>query len=847
MMRAMRRGWNRHGPAGLAVGLCLGAQAVLAASPGAVPDAAPGSAPAPISSPAAAVPPPEPVAELRRRPAADSLTVSEDLARALWRPKSDLAPERAVGMPPFCGGGYLSLDFPFPVGADSDGYPIDAAGDTASYQVDGEVVLIGNVRIDQGNRTLKAARAELDHATGRGRAEGGVLLVQPGTVLQGDRADIDTDTGAAELEDVQFVLLDSEFRGVADALAQDEAGTLLMTRGNFTRCEPGNGNWRIGASQIEVEQDSVFGVARHAVVRVRGVPVFYTPRIRFPVTDDRQSGWMFPNLAYSDEDGTDVSVPYYLNLAPNYDATLLPRYVSRRGAGLEGEFRHMSGWQDTTLSGAILGDDDLYNGTYDRDDFEALVDDGEIVGEFVPEDRWLYAMDHSGVIGNVQTRVDYTAVSDRDYFRDLGSDLGVSSRIELERRGEIQYASGGLFMRVWAQRFQRLDEARVDPYQRLPEVEMTYTGSLPGPLEWSLGAEFVTFTRDNDDLTGLGAAVGDRVHLEPRIRLPLAAPWGFLTLAGGFRHTSYDLSDVPTTVEAKPERNIGLGSAHGGLFFERDLTLFGKDLVQTLEPQLFYLYQEYADQQDLPLFDATQLTFGYGQLFRDNRFSGLDRIGDANQLSTGVTTRFIDPRSGREYLRASLGEIVYFDDRRVTLGGSVTAEEERTTSALAAEMAARVASDWSISGTVVWDKYDNRTEEVAAGIQYRSDNRHIVNLGYRKRLANDIDQTDLSVYWPITRHFAVMGRWNYDVVSGRTIEGFGGIEYNDCCWRLRLMARRFLDSPTGRNLEDVEADEGIFLQVVFKGLAGLGSKMESVLQRGIKGYRPETATNGFTY
>ena len=255
MMRAMRRGWNRHGPVGLAVGLCLGAQAVLAAVPGPAADAsAPAADPLVTAGGRAAVPPPEPVAELRRRTDAGVLNVSDDLAASLWRPRSDLAPDRAAAIAPFCGGGYLTLDFPFPVTTEPDGFPIDAVGDTASYQVDGEVVLIGNVRLDQGNRTLKAARAELDHATGKGRAEGGVLLVEPGAVLQGERAEIDTDSGAAALEDVQFVLLDSEFRGTAHALAQDETGTLIMSRGNFTRCEPGNGNWRIGASEIEVER-----------------------------------------------------------------------------------------------------------------------------------------------------------------------------------------------------------------------------------------------------------------------------------------------------------------------------------------------------------------------------------------------------------------------------------------------------------------------------------------------------------------------------------------------------------------------------------------------------------------
>ncbi|MEQ8857220.1 MAG: LPS-assembly protein LptD [Pseudomonadales bacterium] len=762
-----------------------------------------------------------------------------DLASSLWVPRTELPAERLAGRMEFCSGGYRELTFAHPLGSDPDTFPIRGASDTVSYDVDGDIELVGNVRIDQGNRTVEAARTRLRHDSRRAEASGGVRLKEPGLVVQGSAADVDLKSGAATVDNVQFVLIDAGLRGEARSLGQDEANTLVMTDGSFTRCEPGNDSWRIGASSVRVEQGEVFGRARNAVVRVGPVPVFYAPYIRFPVSDERQSGWLFPNLGYSNEDGIDVSLPYYLNLAPDYDATLIPRYVADRGVGLEGEFRHLSGWEETTLAGAFLYDDDLYDGELERDDFDALAAEGLISGEFVPADRWLYAMEHAGGFGNFATRVDYTAVSDRDYFRNLGSDLGVSSQIELERRGEIEYAAGDLLVRLWAQRFQRLDEGLIDPYQRLPEVDLSYSRRLLGPLEWSLGASYVTFTRDNDALSGIAAAVGDRAHVEPRVRIPLSSAWGFLTLTGGYRYTAYDLRDVPDAVDATPTRSIGLGSVNTGLFFERDLNLFGASVVQTLEPQLYYLYQEYVDQDELPSFDASRLTFGYSQLFRDNRFSGVDRIGDANQLSVGLTTRFLGRRDGREYFRASVGEIVYFDDRRVTLSGTVGDDERQTTSALAVELAASIAGGWGMNGTVIWDPNDGQVDELGAGLQYRRDNRHIVNLGYRKRIEDNIDQTDLSFYWPVSERFALMGRWNYDVVSGRTIEGFGGVEYNDCCWRIGLMARRFIDSPTGRFIDSVKADEGIFLQIVFKGLAGFGNKLESVLERGIRGYRME--------
>ncbi len=762
------------------------------------------------------------------------------LADSMWVPRNQLSAAQAATIPEFCDGAYRTFNYPYPAGSEADRYPLHAAADRASYTLQGDVELHGEVHLQQGNRVLAASQARLDHVTRIATVTGGVRLQEPGLAIQGQQGVVNLDTHAATIHDVEFVLLDSALRGTARTVAQDGKGDLAMRRGSFTRCEPGSGNWLITASSVDVQKGAVFGTARNAVVRVKHVPVFYAPYLRFPVSDARQSGWLFPTLAYSNEDGTDVTLPYYFNLAPNYDATLTPRYITKRGPGVEGEFRHLSSWEETALSAAFLYEDDLYNGTYSRQDFRKLEAAGQVGGDFVPENRWLYAMEHSGGFGNFSTRVDYAAVSDRDYFRDLGSDLGVSSAIELERRGQIEYATGGLLMRFWAQRFQRLDDIQVDPYQRLPELDLSYTGDLPGPLQWSVASSAVTFTRPNDDLTGLAAAVGDRIHVEPRINLPLAAAWGFLNLTGGYRYTEYHLRDVPDTVDTTPQRDIGLGIAHAGLNFERDVNFFDTHLVQTLEPQLYYLYQEYEPQNQLPEFDSTTLTFSFSQLFRDNRFAGLDRIGDANQLSIGLTTRLLDPTSGREYLRASAGVIDYFRDRRVTLSGPPGPTERQSTSSIAGELAAPLAGGWSASSSVIWNPHEEQWDEGAVALQYRGDNRHIVNLGYRKRLVDDIQQSDASLYWPVSDRYAVIGRWNYDFISGRTIEGFGGIEYNDCCWQIRLMVRHFLNSPTGRNLDTVESDEGVLLQIVFKGLAGFGDQMESVLQRGIRGYRTET-------
>jgi LPS-assembly protein len=765
-------------------------------------------------------------------------------ASRYWHVRDDLPPARQRQLAGYCAGAYVKPRFAPAAKGPLNEQPVHGEAQSAEYWVDGKVTLTGNVKLQQGNRTVTTHQASLDTETLEAVLTGGVLFEEPFVAIQGEGAELNLDTKAADLDDVQFFLFQPELRGDAQQLLRDELGTLALKDAEFTRCEPGNNGWRINSSRMTVEEGAIFATARNATVRMKGVPIFYTPYIRFPVSDDRQSGFLFPSIEYSGSEGLDLTLPYYFNLAPNYDATLSPRYIGKRGINLEGEFRHLSSWQTTTLNAAILPDDDLFDGTFDKDDFADAVEQGLVAGEFKPADRWLYGMRHQGRLGHFSSRVNYTAVSDRDYFRDLGSDLGVSSRIDLERVGELQYARGGFFARVWAQRFQRLDEVTTDPYQRLPELELGYSGRLVGPLEYSLGAEWVSFTRNNDDLRGLNAVVGDRLHLEPRLRLPFSWTWGFLTFAGGYRYTQYDLQDAPPRIDDKPDRSIGLGSVEGGLFFDREVNLFGAEMVQTLEPRVYYLYQEFADQRDLPRFDVSEFTIQYDQLFRDNRFTGLDRIGDANQLTVGVTSRLMDSSSGRELLRASIGQIKYFSDRRVTLSGPPDDDDRRGVSAMAGELSWSVTRSWRVRGTLVWDTGDGQVDEAAGSVQYRSDNRHIFNVGYRKRKSIDVDQTDLSVYWPVGRRFGVLGRWNYDLVSDRTIEALAGIEYNDCCWQLRLVARHFLDSPTSRSFEDIDADKGIFLQIVFKGLAGVGGTLESVMQRGIKGYQSE-ANHGY--
>ncbi len=774
------------------------------------------------------------------------LHTSRPPASLYWVDRHDLTATRSQRLPAHCGGRYLLPPLPYPSDIDSSTLAVEGEADLVEYRVDGDITLEGDVVLSQGNRIIRAGRAILDQGSRRGRLEEGVYVREPDLVMRGTRADVDLNRETAIVRDADFLLPAPELRGTADAVARDEAGNVVLTRQEFTRCEPGNNSWRVGARRVRLPEEAVFGTAHHAVVRIMGVPVLYTPYIKFPVTNDRQSGFLFPNIEFSGEDGLDFSAPYYLNLAPNRDATLVPRIVGKRGYGLGGEYRHLSRWEQTTLAGFYLPNDDLYNGTLKRDDWENRLLVGAVAPPtFNPADRWLVDIDHRGQIGRFSSHISYSEASDPDYFRDLGSDLGESSRIALQQWGQIAYHSGGLFVRLWGQAFQRLDDIERNEYRRLPELEILYTAPGPGPIEYGIWANGASFDRDTEGLRGGNALTGERVHLEPRLTLPLRWPFGFLKATAAYRHTEYRLqSAAEPLADHRPSRGMVTAAVDGGLVFERELNWFNRPLVQTLEPRLYYLYQGYENQDHLPLFDAKALTASYLQLFRENRFSGLDRIGDANHLSVGLTTRLFGRDDGRELFRAGIGQIVHFSDRRVTLTGRRMPDERHGTSAIAGEFAGRFAERWRLVGSLVWDPNDNQVDEAAGMLQYRMDNRRVINLGYRNRLPQDIDQTDVSLYWPVSRRFALYGRWNYDVVSGRTIEGIAGIEYNDCCWQIRVLVRRFLDQPAARGFENVDADSGIFLQIILKGLAGFGGRMESLLERGIRGYDAQVRQSG---
>ena len=739
-----------------------------------------------------------------------------------WVPREELPAALQSRVPALCQGVFLEPVFAFESDTDD---AVRASANSATFRIGEGGQLFGDVLIHSGPRRLTTDRAFLDQASGDVTLEGNVTFRQPGLLLQGARGQYNLNENTAQVGDARYVMHESGAHGRAEVVAYDGEHTLLVRRGRFTRCEPGAEAWALESRRIRIDQETKQGTATGAVLRLGGVPVFFIPYIRFPVTDERQSGFLVPEAGFSQENGFDIALPYYFNLAPNYDMTVTPRMMSERGILSEIEIRHLARIGHTTVGGAYMPRDDQFDGRFSKDDFKIENPNGD----FDPAKRWLLVLEHASRLNRIRTLVDYSAASDDEYFRDLGSNLEVSSRTELRRFGEIAYFGDALHLRLYGEGYQALEDDVDDSYRRIPALDIGYARALWDlPMEVGFEAQMTRFDRSQHGLTGRDRIIGNRIHLAPKIALNLLRSFGHLRISFDELLTYYDLEDLPPGFDSSPSRTLARASLDGKLVFERA----GKRGWQTIEPRIYYQYTEFEDQDELPEFDTAAFTFGYGQLYRDNPFTGLDRIQDANRVSVGFTSRLIG-QSGVERLTINAGQIHYFRDRRVALAGTPTGELDDDYSPVAADLTWRPARNFLVSSSLVWDVDARDIDETGVAFRYTPGAERIVNIGYRHR-AQSLDQTDVTFYWPLSRRFRVFGRWNYDVERSQTVEGFGGIEFDACCWRLRVLGRRLLRSST---IPDrVRSDKGVFIQVILKGLAGLGGQAESVMTGGIAGY-----------
>jgi LPS-assembly protein len=688
--------------------------------------------------------------------------------------------------------------------------PIELTADSARMELNGTSVLLGDVEMWRNGQYLSADEFYYTQPTGLIEARGRVRFEQEGLAVTGAAATLRLKGDKASFTQPRYEYAPRHARGRASRIERESANVAVLEDAIYTTCNPGDTDWLLSASRVTLDRASGDGTARNVVLRFKDVPFLYTPWLRFPIDDRRQSGFLFPSLGTSSRSGFELAAPYYWNIAPQRDATLTPRFLAERGLQIDSEFRYLNPTNEGRLELEFL--DDRKFG----------------------DERYFATVRHAGSPWpRVRAALHASRASDDQYFEDFGNSLSVASTTHLEQEAEISYLGDFWNALARVQAFQTIDDtipSRAEPYERLPQFLVG--GGLPDQalgLDYDLTAEWVNFEHD-ERLTG------QRLDLDLGVRRPVVGAAYFFTPGIGLRHTRYSLDGTNAVfTEDSPTRTLPLMSLDTGLIFERSLG--GGKYVQTLEPRLFYLYVPFRDQDDIPVFDTSLLDFSFAQLFRENRFIGADRVGDANQLTLALTSRFLNTESGLQALRASIGQILYFDEQEVTLPSQTFEDDD--TSDLAGELALRLGDRWTTSATALWDPNEDQIDLGAARLQYLSENNRVLNLAYRFRRAEpdipaldqNLQQTDIAFAWPLSARWNVVGRWNYDLEEQRDLELLAGFEYESCCYKLRVAGRRFIIG------DEAEYNNSIEVQLVLKGLAQLGSPLGEMLERGILGYR----------
>ena len=679
----------------------------------------------------------------------------------------------------------------------------------AEFDVSGERVTTfsGGVELTRADQWVGTDTLVYTHESESWASPGPLRFEDEGVRVVAKSADGDNAADLVRLRDVEYQLTDGTMgNGTADVVVREgERSTLADAV--FSTCPPGQRQWAFEAATIEIDDVEKRGVAQNATLRLGDVPVLWLPWISFPTTDERRSGLLAPKIGYQDENGFDYEQPVYINIAPHLDATLTPRWLSRRGLMLGAEFRYLFDASSGVVEGTYLPDDDL-----------------------VGRDRGFFRWQHfSALSPNWYATANLQDVSDREYFRDLGDNFGQNTLTLLDSSlaliGRGRFWSSGLSFERWEAANPAVLPGS-EPFARLPRLRGQWLQPVLPWLDVGVNAEAVRF--EHDDLPG-----GQRFDVMPRVKLAFGGASWFVNPEFALRHTRYALDRDPRAAvqraDLSPQRSTPISSLDAGLLFERDTTIFGSDYVQTLEPRLYYLRVPFRDQSDLPLFDTQPLSFSWPGLFRQNRYTGADRQADANQATFAVTTRLLDADDGRERLSASVGRIHYFDAPRVLIPGERPPASDG--SAYVGELDWRVSDAWSVSVAQQWNPGEFGTDLSAVRTQWRFSERGLVNASYRYR-KDLLEQTDISFTAPINAHWRAVGRFAWSLRDRRTQEALGGLEWRSCCVAVRMLARDYVRDVNGdRNL-------GVYLEIELNGIGSFGRDSERLLSDAILGYSP---------
>ena len=697
---------------------------------------------------------------------------------------------------------------------------------------------VGRVAEAEGRVLMRNLREQLeadwlryDEAGDEVRARGHIRLTRERDRLQGSALKLKLTPRLGDMQDVRFELYSADGKG-----ARGEARNLVfagvdryrMDDAVYTTCAADNRDWLLKIDDLDLDYTRNLGTARQVHVEFLDVPILYAPWMDFSLDDSRKSGFLAPSYGASDARGLELVAPWYWNIAPNRDATLTPRYMSRRGLQLAGELRYL----EKTPAGGYTGDLSL----------EYLPNDGE-----ANRTRHHVYLRHRQDFGRGWSgSLEFERVSDDRYFTDLSNLISQTSRVNLPQQASLVYDGGWWRASGLYQRYQTLQDPAapiVEPYHRVPQLTLNAQRPLPGlpAIRLNLASEFVYFDHEQG-----GRVQGSRLFANPSLELPLQTTYASFTPKLGWHLTRYALdkdsvtqpdsianNTAPPGGFADQTRSLPIFSLDASLLMERDWAFQGSSYIQTLEPRLYYLYVPYKDQDRIPVFDSALKDLSLGQLFTENQYTSVDRINNANQLTLALTTRLLDLESGIERLQFTLGQRLYFSDQKVGLTASA-AVSHADTSDLIAQISGQITDKWRIQAGLQWSTSEDDVVKANLGGAYRAGPGRVFNADYRytKDVVtpdNSVNQIDLSAQWPLAPKWYGVGRLNYSFEDSRIVEGLAGLEYNAGCWSLRGVMQRLATTEN-------DSSNAFFLQLELRGLTKLGPNPLSVLKRSISGY-----------
>ncbi|MFM2486745.1 LPS assembly protein LptD [Celerinatantimonas yamalensis] len=657
----------------------------------------------------------------------------------------------------------------------------------------------GDVAASQGQRHMQSDRASLNQQDQILIAQGHVRYQDKVLNVKSDKIETNLKSHATSISHAEYDFNGQNGRGSAKSLQVDPDKAMAMEQAVYTPCPPGDESWSINASSIHIDKNRNWAVARNAVFHVHNVPVFYLPYFSYPISNKRETGFLYPQFTSSSKNGFDLKTPFYWNMAPNYDVTLTPREMSKRGQQLTTNFRYLAAGQEGEL------------------DYEYLPND-RVNGE----NRSLIHWQNNGRIGSHwQLLSNYSHVSDNNYFSDLGS-LSMSSTDQLLQQGQVNYRDATWNAGLLLNNYQILGSTHA-PHQVLPELHFSGLWDTGlGSLQVGLKGQMSNFT-DSDPTV----YTGQRYHMEPTLILPLSIPGGYLNNQISLLQTYYDQNTKgDTQLKTHVSRTLPEYRVKAGLNFDRNLTWLGNAYQQTFEPQVQYLYIPYKNQSDIGIYDSAALEQDYFGMFRDRRFSGLDRIADANQVTAGATTRFLNANN-EEKLRLSVAQIFYLQPSRVHLPNVSSTANNSDRSALALEGDMNITHDWFFHSGLQVNDDTGKVNKGNAALEWHPTKNKLAQLNYRYGKPNDgtlsdeINQIGMKVSWPLRPNVHFIGSYYRDLYLHRNIESILGVQYDACCWAFQVAFQRSLSThyeANGQTDPLGEIDNSIHFQFILKGL-----------------------------